>query len=517
MQNSGLGKSVSDKTDELLYRRQFFLGVDDLRAFPRWNRQEIAGKYRLCAHPDLRITHCENERRSITLLGYILDPDNPGANDETIVVSLLEKFSSPTDIPGLTYRLGGRWVIIAHDGEKTVLFHDAAGLRQIYYFQALIRGRQETICASQPGLIAETFSLSPDPGAIDYVKSRGDSDSEVHWMPGDTSQYRDIRALLPNHRLDLHNSEVARYWPTGRLQSISLDRGVAEAIGLLRGLVESARNRYPLSIAMTAGWDSRLMLALGKDAKEDLYCYTMTYPDLSEASRDVWVPAKLLGNIDLVHHLIKYPTIINQAFKNIFKKNSSALHRAYCADAQALYENYPADRMCVTGDVAEIAKCYYRLRRNPENRVSANDLARVSKVGNHHFAVSAFDSWLSRLTGDEQIDLLDLFCWEQTAGRWHAQIRAEYDISQESFAPLNCRSLLETMLAVDKKHRQAPDYTLFRQIISALWSELLLVPINPREKIKWKWIVVDALTRIHLYQLIPSALKEFGKRLLKAS
>lgn len=515
MQNSGLRTNPADQTDMLLYRRQFFLGVDDLPGFPKWNRQEIAGKHRLCAHPDLPVTHSEMQGKSLTLLGYILDPDSPSANDRQIVEGLLGRFAKGSDLPSLTYRMGGRWVIIAHDGEKTVLFHDATGLRQIYYFRT---GRQETVCASQPGLIAETFKILPDPQAIEYIKSRGGSDSEVYWMPGDASQYQGVRAVLPNHRLDLNDGEVTRYWPNdGHLQSISLDQGVTQAIGLLRGLLESARRRYPLSIAMTAGWDSRLMLALAKDAKADLYCYTLTYPDLSERSRDIWVPAKLLKNINLAHHIIKYPELIDRSFKAIFKRNSSALHEAYCADAQALFDCYPSDRMCVTGDVAEIVKCYYRIAGGSRSKFSAAELASISKVGQHKFAINAFESWLSKITGDEQIGLLDLFCWEQTAGRWHAQIRAEYDIAQESFAPLNCRKLLETMLSVGEQYRVAPDNQLFRRIISALWSELLLVPINPREKIMWKWLFVDFLTRIHLYQLIPSSIKEVGKRLLKAS
>jgi hypothetical protein len=502
----------------LSYRRQFFLGVDALGGFPSWNRQEIAGKYRLCAHPDLPLTHVERGPKSITLLGYILDPDDPTASDAAIVTALAAKLAKSGDLPLLTSRLGGRWVIVAHDGDETVVFHDAAGQRQIYYYGSTTPQGRSTVCASQPGLIAETFGLAPDPAALDYIDSRGDSDTEVYWLPGDRSPYRDVRALLPNHLLRLESGVVARYWPVAGLPPMSYEQGLRETAGLLRGLVESARLRYPFAVAMTAGWDSRLMLALSKGAAGDLYCYTMTYPGSSDDTRDVYVPAKLLAKLGIAHHLLRYPEVVDEAFKAIAKKSSSSVHANYCADVQALHESYPADRLSITGDVAEVVKVHYRLRKKKKKkeRLTAADLASVSKVGPHPFALAAFESWLEGVAGhDAHIDLLDLFCWEQMGGRWHAQIRAEYDIVQESFAPLNCRAVLLTMLAVDERHRVGPGFGLLRELIELLWKDVLRVPINPREKVRVRRVVLRVLHRLHISQLIPRGAKDLAKRVLR--
>jgi hypothetical protein len=102
------------------------------------------------------------------------------------------------------------------------------------------------------------------------------------------------------------------------------------------------------------------------------------------------------------------------------------------------------------------------------------------------------------------------------AGRWHGQIRAEYDIVQESFAPLDCRSLLVTMLAVDESHRRGPKFRLFRDMIAALWKDVLQVPINPREKIRWKRVIASTLQRLHVYELIPTRAKELAKRIARS-
>jgi hypothetical protein len=501
--------------NDLLYRRQFFLGDHYLEGFPTWNRREVAGRHRISAHPDLPMTHVEHEQRSLTLLGFLLDPDDPAADDGKILDGLCRAFHENGDVPALTSRLGGRWVMVVHDGHETMLFHDAAGLRQVYYFR--LRGTDEAggaglACASQPGLLAEQYGLTPDPAALDYVRSRGDSDWEVYWLPGDTSPYEEVKALLPNHLLRIEEKKVARYWPTVDVKPIPYEEGLRDSVRLLRGLVDSARHRYKLAVAMTAGWDSRLMLALSKQEAASLYCYTFMYPSTSYRSRDVYVPAKLLKKLGLEHHLLEYPETVDASFKEVAKRNSSSVHPPYCLDTQALRDHYPPERLCLTGDVAEVVKVHYRLRGRAGRRPTAAELATVAKVGPHPFALAAFASWLSGAPQHEHIDLLDLFCWEQMAGRWHGQIRAEYDIVQESFAPLDCRTLLVTMLAVDESHRTGPTFRLFRDMIAALWKDVLQVPINPREKIRWKRVIASTLQRLHVYELIPSRAKELAKR-----
>ena len=107
--------------------------------------------------------------------------------------------------------------MIAHDGEETIVFHDAAGLRQVYWLRARTSDGEESrlrIAAGSPR--RDSMGLSRRPRRLDYIASRGDSDTEVYWLPGDTSPYEKVRALLPNHllRLDAQESEpVERYWP----------------------------------------------------------------------------------------------------------------------------------------------------------------------------------------------------------------------------------------------------------------------------------------------------------------
>jgi hypothetical protein len=100
-------------------------------------------------------------------------------------------------------------------------------------------------------------------------------------------------------------------------------------------------------------------------------------------------------------------------------------------------------------------------------------------MGTHPFVVRAFDEWLSDTRNAFNVHLLDLFYWEQRMGNWQAMSQLEWDIVQEVFTPLNCRSLLATMLSVDEKYRRPPEFRLHRQLILSLWPDVLSEPINP--------------------------------------
>jgi hypothetical protein len=287
---------------------------------------------------------------------------------------------------------------------------------------------------------------------------------------------------------------------------------VAECVRLMRGQFESARRRYPLAIPITAGWDSRLVLALNQEYAKEIYAFTLVYPHLPMQSRDVAVPARLLAKLGIYHHVILYPTVIDEALRETYRRSIVTANDAYCGDIQALHDHYPSERICVTGDAAEIVKCYYERSRPGEEPVSAAELAGFTRLGSHPFVIQAFQRWLND-AGDPPIELLDLFCWEQMSGRWQARIRSEYDMVQESFAPLNNRRLLQIMLTIPASLRRAPDFLFFSELIETLWPEVLSEPINPPEFVSRKRRLLNLLKATGLQHLIPPSLKRRIKSL----
>jgi asparagine synthetase B (glutamine-hydrolysing) len=100
--------------------------------------------------------------------------------------------------------------LIVDDGRHIRLFHDAVGLRQVFYTDA--DHASDLWCASQPGMIAERLKLGMDPSASNFVNSFGQRNRE-YWWPGDSCPYKEIRHLPPNHYLNLETGLRCRYWP----------------------------------------------------------------------------------------------------------------------------------------------------------------------------------------------------------------------------------------------------------------------------------------------------------------
>lgn len=465
--------------DGLLFRRQFVLTTDPALLLADGPRLRIGSDCHLSAHPDLEVTHVGDDEASLTLLGFALDPERPQDGNAEILRRIAESTDRHSAATRAAGKLGGRWVLVVHHAGRTVVLHDACAQRQVFFTASDYEG--PFMCASEPAVMAEKLGLVMNPEAVDFIRSRKVDDFEIYWMPGDTTLYSEITALLPNHQLSLHDRKASRYWPQARPPEVDQESALHQSIGMLGGIMESAARRFPLSIPMTAGWDSRLVLALNQSRASTLHTFTICYPGDTAKSRDIAVPQRLLGRLGVHHHLVPYPETVDAAFKELVRRNNASANAAYSADIQALHDRFPQDHVCVTGDVAEIVKRYFHGKRLKPVTVTAEVLAELSRFGAHPFALKAFSHWLEDAVR-QPLDVLDLFTWEQMAGRWQGKVRSEFDIVQESFAPLNCRALLELMLGVDHRMRRAPRFEFFRLLIGRLWPGTLMEPINPPEK-----------------------------------
>jgi hypothetical protein len=485
---------LNNNLEKLRYRRQFILGPESMEPLPTWHCAQITSILRLSVHPDLELCKTTKGSKSLILLGYILDPNIPEATNHDILEALIDKFDTFEDIFKQINDFGGRWILFVQDGEESILLHDAAGLRQVYYSLA------DTIwCASETGLLANALNLQFDSEAVAQTKIKDCRIWGVYWWPGDTSAYKEVKILLPNHFLNLQTGSVHRYWPNTKIKDLTFQDGVAQSAHILRSLIKSAQLRYELALSCTAGWDSRLMLAACKDVKEHLYCFTVTYDHYTKHTPDLLVPTVLLKKLGLKLNVLPYAENISSSFEKLFNESSPSIDPEGFADIQALFEQYPHKRLCISGDVAEITKCYYKSHQQSHDHIDAFALADISNMGRYPFALGAYDRWLASVNNCT-VNILDLFCWEQLAGRWQARKGGTFDFVHESFNPYNCRTLIEIMLGVDEKYRQPPDYVFHKELIATLWNEVLSEPINPPEK-STKIALKNILVKLHLFHL----------------
>ena len=468
--------------DHSRYPSQFALGPDFVERLSG-SQFPVAGSLKLTLHPDLAYTRVAEGFRELILIGHMLDPRTPAAGNEAILWRLLGRYTDRAALIDATAGLGGRWVIIAANGEERFLFNDALGLRQVFYIHPSETGAVWAV--SQPGLIAEILALPLDPEAEQFVQSYTfRSNPEYRW-PGEATAFRVVRHLLPNHWLDLNTGVPQRYWPAGPLAALEPEAAIERLEILLPGMIQAAAQRFDLALSLTAGLDSRLLLAAARNIRDRISFVTVRQSKMSDHHPDVTVPARLSQHLGLPHQIVTSAATTTPDFSSQFKHAVYLAHEHYGPDAEAILRSFSRTKVALTGSGAEVGRCAFRqaLPRSDSRTITATDLSELQNMGHEPFAVRHFEKWLADAQPRHDIKLLDLFEWEQGHGNWLAMTQLEFDIAwREIITPYNCREVLTTLLAVDERYRRAPDYSLFRILIKRLWPEVLSESINPKDR-----------------------------------
>lgn len=471
---------MNESKNKIWRRGQFVLGPQPVELLASWKQYELGPALHLSAHPALNITQACGEGVSITLLGYILDPDAPELDDAGIV-SRMALAARPGISPiALTERFGGRWLLIIAEPDDTRIFADPVGMLQMFHTEAAAPGA--LWAASEPGILAEILGLEVSPEAREFMASDNYTRNNEHYWPCDTSPYHEIRRLAPNHELSVRTGAVRRFWPDKGFAP-STPAEAAEVVGdTLRGMITAMHARGSLAITLTAGLDSRMVLAAARPVARDVLFQTSKKRGMQESDPDLVITRKLTAKLGLQHRVIDSNCQLRPEFRDLYFSSNTLSHEKWVFGAQAIHDALDLEMTAVGGHIAEVARCFYiKCGLKGEQTYTPEILAAVTDLGKHPFVLSAMEQWIDGLGEIYNYDLRDLLCWENEYGSWFATSQQEFLLAwKEILPPFNCRRVLVAALSVDPALRGEPDYPFFRSVIERLWPECLELPINPK-------------------------------------
>jgi hypothetical protein len=414
------------------------------------------------------IRQAVDERRAI----YILVNNRAEGNAPLTIQALVDA----------TFRLGGRWLLIAQEGNRGYLFNDPMGLRQAFYTDTE-RTDHGLWVMSQAGMGAELLGLTMDPLAHDYVNRRLSRGHTEYMWPGSSSPFREIRHLLPNHYLDLVTGQCHRFWPNKPLAPLMFDTAVARVSQCMPRLIEAAANRFDLALGVTAGIDSRLVLAASKSVRERLAYVSVKQAGMKDNHADLAIPASLLRKLGLPHEVIHPRPNMSDAFRKVYENSVYLAHAHYGPDAEALLGRFDRAKVAVTGSGSEICRADIQLGIPFLEKKPSPEFLSVHQFGGlHPFSIQQVQPWCAATPHDCGIELLDLFEWEQGSGNWLAMTQLEFSIAwHDIFTPFNCREVLLSLLALPKQDRAPPDHRVYHALIRHLWPEVMNEPVNPHK------------------------------------
>jgi hypothetical protein len=469
-------RSITDLSS--LFCRQFVAGPDFIDGLEGWKRLEVTGRLRITSHPELEAHQARKGTLSLTLLGHMLDTDDPAAGNEQILDKLLAAFTDIDSLLAACDPYGGRWLIIAVHGEDQYLFADPLGLRQVFYTNVAVSGAVWLV--SQAGLAKKLFELDFDSATRAFVDSpQFRSYAEYSW-PGGGTPFPELCHLLPNHYLHLNSRRCHRHWPRHSIEPMTFERAVDDISRRLENSVAAIVTRFgEVMLGITAGLDSRLVLAAARKWSDRIGYVTVQQIGMPNDHPDIAVPCALLARLGLSHSVVRPGPSMSPEFAALFKENVFLAHDRYGPDAEALLKEYRRSRVAITGSGAEVGRCPYR--RGPvEPPVSPETLAAMDHKEGSAYAIDRFREWLAAIENAHGVHILDLYSWENGHGNWLAMTQLEFDIAwREIITPYNCRSILTTMVGMDDGLRKRPQFRLGRSLMQSMWPEVLSEPINP--------------------------------------
>lgn len=307
-----------------------------------------------------------------------------------------------------------------------------------------------------------------------FIESNEFKYSESQWY-GDRWYDKEIKKVLPNYYYDREVKSTKRM--NYNIDTFQNRNEIIEyAKKILIGSIEAIINRYKVMQPLTAGYDSRVLLCASKQFREDITYYL--FHRGSQTKSDRIIAENISEKLGINVHIIKPPNI-NSEFREIF--DDYFIFPRYLSKTANIQWHYFQHRdvsaVNISGNASGIAKKVYT------NNTKESDLGYlISLTKQSNIFRESIEEWYyetKEWAEKHDIDIMDLFYWEQRMGNWGALYALEQDIAIEEFFPFSNRLLLFSLLSAPSSERMGPNHILLKELMNEMWSETLNFKFNP--------------------------------------
>jgi hypothetical protein len=403
------------------------------------------------------------------LLGYPIDPDGNLITSKVVLDEGATKPVTPKQFETFLYRFGGRYAAVLLSSVAARVYLDPCGSLSVVYCPS------QQVVASTPSLIPYGPDVRDDDELITTV---GLPDSAEMFPLGLTAKVG-VERLLPNHYLDLDEWHSVRHWPAGPIQDLRDVQDTVSRIGTRVRRNIGAIASYSPHLALTAGQDSRMLLACAREFANVLTCFTTwSWSNLASDKVDCDVASRICRRFGVKHVVLRFQDSRSYEVREwLFRTGFSLGGLNIWRGASAVRRLNP-QRVDLSGHVGELARANYWEAEEPSGEEVA--LARLAAICSAPLTSTTqprFQKWLAGLPFLEPDRILDLFYLEQRLGCWAGIM--PYGIAEDGeflVFPLCHREIIELMLALPRSYRWAGSLPI--DIIRHEWPELLEYPIN---------------------------------------
>jgi hypothetical protein len=435
------------------------------------------GAWTLGYHPTLPVVAIDDDDGVQVgwLLGYPITTDG-----ELLTSGGRITLRAGVEPVGFVDRLGGRFLAVFVTTVTPSVYPDACGSYSSVYCPAL------EIAASTPGLIPYDTTTTD---RTELIEQLGIPWSNSMFPVGLTPRHG-IHRLLPHHHLDLDRWVMSRHGPNWRPRgTTSIDEAVHDIARITTRNIGAIREHFSCCLPLTAGYDSRMLLACARPWVSDLELYTLDFPGLAGAN-DSHVAAQIARRFGLTHRRVPMRTARNEDLETWMYRISCSVGEPRGWQANTSYRTLDPNRVRLGGNIGDLARrAYWTPEDKPDSVITADRL--VAHAVNHRGTptrgqAAAADSpvirdqlehWIEHAGTTDALQLLDMFYLENRVGSWAGVFPyAEYYAPGFTIFPLCHREIIDAMASLPEQTRR--DGTFTKDVIANEWPDLLAWPFN---------------------------------------
>lgn len=404
-----------------------------------------------------------------TLVGFGFDTVQRrllGSTSETIPLAVPDAVTFEREV---IPRLAGAFLIITHDRLPPRIYLDPGGSLPIVF------SPEDEVAGATPALFLDdrAYAARFDHALHDAMVVR---EGVGGWISGTLTAHRGVHRVLPNHYLDLATWTAHRYWPraTDFATWRSFDSAVTTITSALQAFTTAACREFRVALSLTAGFDSRLLLAGARDALPACSFFTFTAPG---GQIDVDVSQRLAEHFALRHRVLPVQeateaeqVLWDRTVGNCMLEQNRITHPTLRAiDADAI----------MTGMYGELGRC--RLYRQDLDEINSSVIDTgfvVSRLTlpSCRQMLANLETWFEGVAELPNSVILDLAFLELKFGSWAMGQHPLQNALKLHFQPFAQRDVLDAFLGVTPSEKGTE--RLFRVCIERLWPELTEIPVN---------------------------------------
>lgn len=459
-QNSFAKKNQATSDSLSSFRGQFIFTAEDINVPEGWDRRDYQD-WKLFTN-DLPIIEVYDG--SNAWLGWCIGRpvvDGIFCPENIVLKAPVNEFDPYEDFYN---RTTGKWALLLVNASPQRIYLDPHGSLPTVF------STDKKIVASTPTLIGS------DADWDEQLMAELDFPSRTHWLPSGLTFKKNVRRLLANHSLSLSDWKVLRHWPAP-WTDLSIDPDTKSAVSRIteniQRTIAAVSKKVPLCLTITAGMDSRVVLACARDQIAKTKVITFANP---HAKVDLVIAERLTKLLKLNHEFLPILTSSEQELDRWQHITGRSVAGDIWTISKTLTQLDPA-RVLMSGQSGEVHRGnFWRDGDTFDCKITATELVKRFKLPLHPVLIKATEEWLAETTYLNTFNMLDLVHIEQRMSCWGAIQGYGNTTSAFELSPLGSRTVFQNMMRLPHKYRKKQQ--LPYDICRKAWPELLTFPFN---------------------------------------